>query len=229
MTRHKNNDLATSSRFTFGTLPSRSIRNRQKKRLDDPPVDATQTMIWRPHRGSQSVIYVITVDAAQKQRLDDPIEVHNPRAVVTVDAARKQRLYDPIEVHSRIYVDAAQNHDWMTPSRFKIGSLLSRLIWHNKRTTRRPHRRSRPAICDITVDAAQQQQTTRAPLRGSQSARCRHGSSGSKKNNPTTPSTFTIGYLCHNGRSNTKTITRRPIRGSQSAMCATTVDPAQIQ
>ena len=170
----QNNDSTTPSRFTIRALPSRSMRHENND--------------WMT-----------------------PIEVHKRLSVVTVDAAQKQRLDDPhrgaqsnLCRHSRISVDASQNHDWMTPSRFKIGSLLSRLIRHKKRTTRRPHRRSRPAICDITVDAAQQQ---RLEL-------------------PFAVHNRRAAVTVHPAQKRT---TRRPHRRSQSAICAITVDPTQKQ
>ena len=122
----------TPSTFTIGYLCHHGRSNT--KTITRRPIQGSQTVIRaitvdaaqktttrRPHRGSQSAICVITVDPAQKQRIDDPIEVHNRRAAVTV--------------HSRISVvtvDATQNHDWMTPSRSKIGSLSSRLVRHKK-------------------------------------------------------------------------------------------------
>ena len=321
-----------------------------KQRLDDPievqnrlsvvTADPAQKRTTRrPHRRSRPAIFAIMVDAAQQRqkRLDVPIAVHNRRATVTVHPAQKELPDGPIDVHNRLFVpsrsiqhknnystthsrvtnsyschhsrcgtktttrrphrgsqsaicvitlDPAQNNDSTTPSRFTIGALPSRSMRHknNDSTTRRPHRGSQSARC--RHDRRGTKTTTRRPHRGSKSARCRHGAHSNlcrhgrcdtkqrlddpievqnrlsavtadpaqKKNDPTTPSTFTTGYFCHHGgcgttttkttgcphrgsqsaryrhgSSGTKRTTRWPHRRSQSAICAITVDPTQKQ
>ena len=239
--RHKYNDLTTQSRFSnsyvchhgrCGTKTTTRRRHRgsqsaicvttvdaaQKQRLDDPievhnrraaaMIDAAQKQRLDDPIAVHNRRAAITVDATQKQRLDNPLEVHDRRAVVTVDAAQKQRLDDPIAVHNRravVTVDAAQNHDWMIPSRSKIGSLLSRLIRHKK---------ERP---DDPIDVHDRLFVPSLSMRHK-----------NKKNDSTSPSRFTKAR-CRHGSSGTKTTTRRPHRRSQSAICAITVDPTQKQ
>ena len=151
----------------------------------------TKRTTRQPHRGSQSV-RCCHGRSSTKQRLGNPFEVYNRRTAikvdpaenndpttasrftaVTEDPAQKERLDDPIEFHNRrgaVTDDPAQKQRLDDP-----------IEVHNRRA----------AV--ITVDPAHTKMTRR-PYRGSQSARC-----------------------CH-GRSGTKTTTRRPRRGSQSAL-----------
>ena len=143
--RHKYNDLTTQSRFANSYVCHHGRCG-------------TKTTTRRRHRGSQSAICVTTVDAAQKQRLDDPIEVHNRRAAAMIDAAQKQRLDDPIAVHNRcaaITVDATQKQRLDNPLEVHKSARCRHGRRGTKTTTRRPHR-------------------------GSQSVCCRHGRCGTK-------------------------------------------------
>ena len=123
---------------------------------------------------------------------------------ITVDAAQKQRLDDPIEVHNRPFVSQRsmrhKNNDLTTPWRFTFGALPSRSIRHKnnhsttsggshsarcrfsrydtKTITWRPHRGSHSARCHH--GRCDTKTMTWRPHRGSHSARCRHGRCGTK-------------------------------------------------
>ena len=189
--RHKNNHSTTTrgshlarcrhGRCDTKTMTWRPHRGSHSARCRCSRYDK-KTMTWRLHQGSHSA-RCLHGRLEQRKRLDDPLEVHIWRAAVTVDAT--------------------QNNDLATPSRFTIGHL-----YHNGRsgtntTTRRPHRGSQSAMCAITVDAAQNNdrrphQVTIVTVAARRLATpmftmCHHGRCGTKNNDSTTPSRFTIG------------------------------------
>ena len=140
--RHKNNDTTTTSRFTIGALPARSIRHKNY----DPTTQSG---------GSQSAMCATTVDAAQQTRTRRPPSrftigylCHHGRCGTKTTTRRPhrgslsalcRRGRSDTKTRTRPHrgsqtaicattVDAAQNNDWTTPSKFTIGALPSRHV-----------------------------------------------------------------------------------------------------
>ena len=187
---------------------------------------------YRSHRGSQSARCRHGAQSNlcrhgrcdTKPRLDDPIEVQNRLSVATADPAQKKN--DPT-TPSTFTTGYFCHHGGCGTTTTKTtgcphrGSQSARCRHGSsglKRTTRWPHRRSQSAICAITVDPTQKQLLD-DPFKGHKQLFVPSQSMRHKNNDSTTPSKFTIGHLCHNGRCGTKITTRRPHRGSQSASC----------